>query len=127
MKVKGIRRLDIIVNGEVYLTRWYLLRTPWFSVLLHRINKSDSDRALHDHPWPFITIPLRRGYWEHRVQGTTSLKPLRAYYRPATWSHRVELIDGKPAWTLVVHGKRCRKWGFWDERGFTEAKDQSVL
>lgn len=55
-----------IVNcfGNLYLTRWYLLRTPLFSIMLHKFSRSDEDRALHDHPWPFLVIPLRSGYTE---------------------------------------------------------------
>lgn len=56
-----------IVNcdRDLYLTRWYLLRFKSFAVFLHYFHRSDEDRALHDHPWNFITIPLWRGYYEH--------------------------------------------------------------
>lgn len=33
-------------------------------------------------------------------------------YRPATHAHRVELLNGKPAYTLVFVFKYVRQWGF---------------
>jgi hypothetical protein len=55
-------------TGEDYMHRYYLFlkdRT-WFpfNVTLHKIVKSD-DPIFHDHPWPFMTIVLKGGYWEH--------------------------------------------------------------
>lgn len=57
-----------IVNcdRELYLRRWYVIRTAPFAVFIHKFVRSDEDRALHDHPWSFLVIPIWRGYWEHR-------------------------------------------------------------
>lgn len=59
-----------IVNcdRDVYLHRWYIIRKPWFALFLHKFVRSDEDRALHDHPWDFLVIPIWRGYFEHREQ-----------------------------------------------------------
>ena len=46
------------------LVRWILFRAPFLGCYLHKLNRSDHDRALHDHPWNFITVVLRRGYTE---------------------------------------------------------------
>lgn len=56
-----------IVNcdRDIYLRRWYMIRTKWLAVFIHKFERSDEDRALHDHPWPFLVIPLWRGYTEH--------------------------------------------------------------
>ncbi len=56
----------VVVNcaREPYLHRWYLLRTEPVGIL-HKFVRSDEDRALHDHPWSFIVIPLWGGYVEH--------------------------------------------------------------
>ena len=49
-------------SQEPYLTRYYLFLKDrkWFpfNIFLHNFHKSDPD-DLHDHPWPFITIPLQ--------------------------------------------------------------------
>ncbi len=100
-----------IVNcdRDIYLRRWYLVRTPWFAIFLHKFERSDEDRALHDHPWPFIVIPIWRGYIEHssrividdefgiptqaREPQTNRVYPiLGTRFRPATYRHRVELF-----------------------------------
>lgn len=57
----------VIVNCErqPYLHRWYLIKREWLSLFLHKFVRSDEDRALHDHPWGFVVIPIWRGYIEH--------------------------------------------------------------
>ena len=110
-----------IVNCErqIYLTRWYLLRTKPLAVFLHWFRRSDEDRVLHDHPWPFITLILWRGYFEHCRDGTIRRRwPLTAHYRPAEWRHRVELIGGRKAVTIVIRFRERRVWGFWEKSGF---------
>lgn len=93
----------------------------------------DEDRALHDHPWPFIVIPLWRGYIEHNekrvmilddpndkfdsdhvVQNTTRVYPiLGTRFRRSEYRHRVELFEGKAAWSLFIRFTKERVWGFW--------------
>jgi len=55
-------------TGEDYMHRYYLFLKDRkffpFNITLHKIVKSD-DPIFHDHPWPFITIILSGGYWEH--------------------------------------------------------------
>lgn len=57
----------VIVNceREPYLLRWYVLRTERLGIFIHKFVRSDEDRALHDHPWPFLVVPLWGGYIEH--------------------------------------------------------------
>lgn len=57
----------VIVNcdKDPYLHRWYVLRTQRVGLFVHKFVRSDEDRALHDHPWSFIVIPLWGGYIEH--------------------------------------------------------------
>lgn len=43
--------------------------------------------------------------------------------RPSEWVHRVELIDGKGAVTLVWRGRYTRQWGFWTKKGWQHWKD----
>lgn len=46
------------------LIRYFLIQTRWFAVYLHHLKADDEDRALHDHPWSFVTFLFHRGYWE---------------------------------------------------------------
>lgn len=119
----------VIVNceREPYLHRWYLLRTKRVGIFIHKFVRSDEDRALHDHPWNFIVVPLWRGYVEHSEEqhhcGTFAIqrrvRPLiSARFRSAEYRHRVELIDDVPAWSLFIRFTECRTWGFWPNQVF---------
>ena len=120
-------------DGSPYLVRYILFKSNLFSIYLHKFESSDEDRDMHDHPWPFASLILWRGYFEHTPDETWSLsarirKKLRKWpgmllFRKATHQHIVELhrdANGKelPAWTLVFTGKRIREWGFWTRAGF---------
>lgn len=116
-----------IVGGEddPYLLRWYAVpRNNRLNVYLHKFMRDDDDRALHDHPWWFVSVMLRGGYYEHTTGGGLIRRDVPSIaFRRATHAHRVELLrysSGKlrPAWTLVITGKRSRVWGFWCPKGF---------
>lgn len=102
-------------NGPL-LVRYILFRCAALGVYVHHLLRSDNDRALHDHPWPFVSIVLRGGYCEihdQTIDGEPFVywhSPGSVLVRPAEWRHRFCLT--KPAWTLVIVGRRCRKWGF---------------
>jgi hypothetical protein len=59
------------VDNQPYLERYYVFlrdreRFP-FNVFVHKFLKSDPD-DVHDHPWPFLTVILKGGYWEWTPQ-----------------------------------------------------------
>jgi len=51
-------------DGQLYLRRWRLFECPWFGIYLHKICRPDRDRALHDHPWPFVSYVIKGSYEE---------------------------------------------------------------
>jgi len=130
-------------NRSKYLTRYRLIERaerpgkPGFGLYLHIFHRSDHD-VFHDHPWPFTTFILWRGYDEETpgpgdsgdigiVTKRQRVRPLTVNYRPATWQHRVKLHqDAKgrelPAVTLVWRGAKIRRWGFWKRGKFTDYK-----
>lgn len=108
-----------------YLTRWTLCGSRYSdarTVFLHRFERSDADE-MHDHPWPFVSIILAGGYYEHTPArgwkdgvGPTRRRwygPGRVLTRPADWIHRIEIPAGGECWTLVFRGTKVRGWGFW--------------
>lgn len=121
-----------LTTGELYMRRWlfpprhlpsFFKKLPGLRV--HNIVKSDSDRALHCHPFDFITIILKGGYYEHLADGTSTWHGAPAIlFRQAETLHRLELdsydryADGgwkpveKAAWTFVIRGPIRRAWGF---------------
>ena len=110
-----------------YLHRWYVLpRNPLLNVYVHKFLRDDDDRAAHDHPWASLSLCLWRGYWEEvgpRRETRRWVGPLSLTARPSWWAHRVELKDGKPAWTLFLTGPRVREWGFHCAKGWVHWKD----
>lgn len=86
-------------SGTVYLRRWWVIpRNPYLNIYLHQFLADDEDRALHDHPWPSMSIILKGGYIEHMfVPGyghetmQVARKVGRFIFRKATHAHRVEL------------------------------------
>lgn len=81
-------------DGRVYLHRWWVIpKNKWFNIYLHKFLNDDDDRALHDHPWPSLSIILRGGYIEHLPGGVKKeYKPGSFIYRRADHAHRVELF-----------------------------------
>src|SRR3954462_14608228 len=109
------RKVDIIGQDPdtgadtLYLRRWLFVRTPWFQVMLHKINRPDADRHLHDHPWSFRSLILKGGYVEHictksahlDVQWTRTCKPRMFVGHNQFTFHRIDRLLNGPAWTLV--------------------------
>jgi hypothetical protein len=119
----------------VYMHRWTLFQPRWarwlwrgFGIYVHKFVADDWTRDLHDHPKRFISIGLAGSYlevtrepvhpgknpalWVYRSKREKFTAPwLRTF--PATHAHRLELIDGRPCWTLVIVLRTVREWGFW--------------
>ncbi len=149
------RPSDFLIQNEngPYLARWYVIRQGrrWLdrspairrhdlehenprvdggrrNVFVHQFLASDDDRALHDHPWPWITIILDGEYLEHvpadarHPGGPTVAHRRRAgdvvmRYNAAR-PHRIELIDHRPTTTLFLTGRKRREWGFYCRQGW---------
>lgn len=113
-----------------YMLRWYILpRNPYLNLYLHKFLRDDDDRALHDHPWWFVSLMLKGGYWEvtpyrDSEHSNTVIKRQAGSvaFRRATHRHRVVLFahtgKSEPCWTLVLTGAKHRTWGFWCPKGF---------
>ena len=120
-------------EGELYLERLRLLVCPWFGLYIHWFHASDDD-SLHDHPWPFLTVLLTGGYWEHTPgpNGTVLRRwhpPFSVRMRPARWLHRVEIDAARKPVTVVLRGAPIRRWGFQTRAGWIpwpEYKDRKV-
>lgn len=127
-------------DGPVYLKRYYLVRreeektayvhkrprfnltwhrsTDGIQIYLHKICRSDVDLELHDHPWHFLSVLLRGGYDEETERLGVRRRVWPVLFRRAAHRHRVLLIDGRPAWTLVFTSSKKRSWGFYRDGVF---------
>jgi hypothetical protein len=110
-----------------YLLRWFVLpHNRFLNIYLHRFVASD-DPVPHDHPWPFFSMVLGRGYIEATDASRIRRGRGSVAFREATFSHSVELLRDRsgreiPCWTLVITGPRCRAWGFWCPRALGPAQ-----
>lgn len=131
-----------------YMNRWWLIpytKFPawvlkWFPFLrwierkmpalrIHELLRSDNDRHLHDHPWPFVSVILRGGYWEERPlydrAGLYTGCKVRWYgpgsilFRKATDFHLLRLpsvpakgMEPQHCWTLFLTFAYQQKWGY---------------
>lgn len=125
VKLDRYRLIPDRSTGKDYLHRYYLFLKDrkWFpfNVTLHKIVCSD-DPILHDHPWPYLTIVLKGGYWEHTPlynkdgQKIAEMSHWRGpgsiICRKAHELHWLELEEGKSATTLFFMGPQQREWGF---------------
>lgn len=141
-KRKVITRDENGIEVPYLIRRTILNISKFFSIKLHKIIQSD-EICSHDHPWPFITIILKGGYYEwspshqndsgefidKRISPDREFEICRWHgpgsilYRPASWRHQLELkpnFMGEliPATTLVFTGKVIRKWGFFTKSGW---------
>ena len=117
--VRGYRRDEIRLDGEVYMRRWY--PGPGPRLRYHEILRSDPDRDLHDHPWDFTSLILEGAYVEITPDGERRWQAGDVIRRRATDLHRLEL-DGGPVWTQVRTGPVRRWWGFQTADGWVDAR-----
>jgi len=126
-----IKGCDARGDGDSpYLTRYVICWFKNLKVYLHIFHRSDSDE-LHDHPWNYASLILWRGYREQTagsgVRGEGKkyhrIYPGMLIYRPAAHAHRVELLNNKPAITLVFISGYKRSWGFFTPTGWRYWKD----
>lgn len=126
------REPDFYVGGkeDPYLLRWWIIpRNRFFNVYLHKFLRDDEDRALHDHPWPSLTLFLKGRYIEYleggekrfRKQGNVIYRGPRHAHRIALYRHRDGSLE--TAWTLFMTGPKMREWGFHCPQGWRHWKD----
>lgn len=120
------RKPDFVIGDPAapYMLRWWLIpRNPVFNIYLHRMLRSDDDRALHDHPWVSLSLCLMGRLIEHDLKGQRLIEAGQWRWRGAGYAHRLEIIDlpvdaEGGAWTLFVTGPRIREWGFLCPKGW---------
>lgn len=106
------------VIGDRYLERHFIIpRNRFFNIYLHRINKSDDDRALHDHPWINISLIIDGSYIEHRIAAGGCEYAVQRnsgdiVFRRAITAHRLEVRNNQSAISLFITGPKIHNWGF---------------
>ncbi len=139
----------VIIDGLLYLTRWFLTPRAWRfpRVFLHRISLPDAGRDMHDHPWDFWTLRLWGWYVEIVGASTCNLHKVpnvrcglcarmhqaweertgwRPRFRLAEHVHRIKSVSKGGCWTLVVAMPARRAWGFWQRGGWRSAEAMGI-
>lgn len=132
----GVPRRDIVIDGELYLRRFFLSPRSWrYKLFLHDIRKGDTNRDPHNHPWPFRTLTLAVGYMETIFYpGTRKGQRLRltkfgSYaHHKAGHVHQLAMYPAakKATWTLVLAGPGEQSWGFWEMHMWDPSQDRFV-
>lgn len=144
-------------DGSPYMMRYWLVPygfdnpvSPWrrplawllqrfdIAIRVHHICTADLDRALHDHPWSFLSVVLHGFYIEKRpikispcffehysddFHGTyergafTFRKCGSVAFRHATDRHRITDVCSGGVWTLFITGPQRQWWGFYTPKG----------
>lgn len=95
-----------------------LIQKMGIAIRVHEILRSDEGRDPHDHPWPYLTVILKGGYFESRYDehgnrlSTKWHGPGSVLWRPAGSWHRLDVPNGMVATTLFITGKKACTWGF---------------
>lgn len=124
---------DFVIGGHdnPYLLRWFLIpRNRFFNIYLHKFLRSDDDRALHDHPWPWCSILLRGSYveWSKPRAGSPLGYHVERFEEGSIrchgprYAHRLVIDRGSDCWTLFITGPRVRQWGFHCPKGWVHWK-----
>lgn len=132
-------------QGGLYMERDWLIPKSEDkpAARVHRIHRSDLDRAAHNHPWNHFSVILEHGYYElvpspngqedfsaipeemHWLIG--SEEPLFAIrrrkgdvvFRTPEMRHKlVVLSDDQKPLTLFVTAPKSKDWGFFTKEGF---------
>jgi hypothetical protein len=82
----------------------------------------DARPTLHNHPWHFVSLVVRGGYIERRLHPHTMAVDGHHRVRRVNWlrmhqAHSIHTLLRVPTWTLVLVGKKRRKWGFLEPDG----------
>lgn len=144
LPIEEIRSRD---REHLYLTRRWVLGSneSRYALMLHQMHRPDDDACHHDHPWAFITLILKGGYWEEITRtfvrhvlpmrrgeafvryGNTDVVtgvvrrwngPGQIHYRPAEHTHRIDALPNGNCWTLVFRYPKTRSWGFHTRHGW---------
>lgn len=110
-----------MVDSE-YITRLHVIKTPWWAICIHWINKPDPEPFHHDHPVTFLSIILWGAYSEIR-NGILHHRRLFNFIR-ATPTDQHTIIGVWPhTITLCFMGPKVREWGFHTPKGWVYWKD----
>jgi hypothetical protein len=132
LRIIATRPPDFVIGEwlDPYLERWHVIQPNRFlSLYIHRIRKSDDNRALHDHRSATLSVILR-GFYDELTPTSGDMDWLTINRRRAgdvvlrrpSALHRLEVGEAS-AVTLFVTGPTVRTWGFQTPGGWLPYTD----
>lgn len=94
------------------MDRYYVFEAFGYAIFVHKIKKSDPRGVMHSHPWSWISL-IFGSYCDKRLGGTETVRNFFNFCRSGV-HHQVTLLDDKPVWTILIHGKRRCEWSVID-------------
>lgn len=97
-----------------YLQRFYILRTNYLGLYLHRFLDRDQDVEMHDYPWHAFSLVLSGGLVMRQLGKGLSVieRKVRFFNRIEPGHFRLVCAVRPGTWTLLVRFKRVKHWGF---------------
>ena len=115
-------------STELYLIRYFLFRSKYFSIYIHRFMRSDVGDP-HDHPFNFLGYVVKGGYIEElwpdpypyghyselseRKQGSWAWRPAKTTHMVHLDKERLSEDQQEAPLTIIFRGRQIRDWGFW--------------
>lgn len=127
-------------DGSYYMERYWLIGPNFtgYTVRLHIGHTPDLDRAMHDHPWGFVSVVLRGWYHEQRplvadpcfdgdspqeIATVTVREAGSIAKRRATDRHRISVVAPDGYVSLFIAGPKRHWWGFFTPKGKVHWQD----
>lgn len=114
LAVRKIMRINADTSQSAYLERYNILRTRHLTIYLHRFVDRDQDRELHDHPWHGLALVLSGSYQEQYLLPGLGVGERKVRFFNLINANSFHMISSaRPeTWTLFIHGRKIKKWGF---------------
>lgn len=115
-------------EGNPYLIRYIIWgkknaveqKYHGIGLYVQKLIKSDTSNDLYDHPWRWGRFVLKGQFNEvfrNRNSEITRSRKVRMLHSElvlsSRFSHSITLIDEKPVWMILWHGRYRNQWGFW--------------
>lgn len=104
-----------------YIVRLHVVKTPWFAICVHWLNKVDPEPFLHDHPVTFLSLILRGGYGELRKDGYHYHRWYNFIRATILDPHTINFVQPHTV-TLALMGPKIRDWGYHTPKGWVPWK-----
>ena len=128
--IQLINRKETLLDdaGNPYLIRYILWgrknaveqKYRGRGLYLQKIVRSDASSDLYDHPWRWGRLIIKGQFNEVFRKKSSEITRSRKvgmlhtkFVLSSRFSHSIELLDEKPVWMILWHGRYRNQWGFW--------------